>query len=50
MLTGVAPDSEGLEAAVLEAVSPLLVESLPLEAAVVAGALDDEDLERLSVL
>jgi len=35
---------------VLEAVSPLLVESFPLEAAVVAGVLDDEDLDRLSVL
>lgn len=39
-----------LEAAVVEADSPLLVESLPLDAAVVAGALGDEDLERLSVL
>ncbi len=47
---GVAPDSEGLDAAVLGADSPLLVDSLPLDAAVVVGALGDKDLERLSVL
>ena len=50
VLTGVGPDSAELEAAVLEADSPLLVESLPLVAPVATGALGDEDLERLSVL
>lgn len=42
--------SAELEAAALVVESPLLAESLPLDVVVAAGALGDEDLERLSVL
>lgn len=49
VLVGLLLVSEELGVATFAVESPLLVDSLPLEVAV-AVALDDEDLERLSVL